>query len=91
MKPPDNDCADGPSGYLRCTAKRYGKHPELCLSPRSQRVSAARNPSRFHVTNDTKVIINTVVTIEAQVAHGANTGTAIHDLASAESFAHISA
>jgi hypothetical protein len=27
----------------------------------------------FHVTNDTNVTINTVVTIETQVAHGANT------------------
>jgi hypothetical protein len=36
-------------------------------------VSAARDASRFHVTNDTNVTSNTVVTIEAQVAHGANT------------------
>ena len=42
--------------------------------------SAQPEMPAFHVTNDTNVTINTVVTIETQVAHGANTRVKSRDV-----------
>jgi hypothetical protein len=75
---PDEGWLEGCIDYTRF-AKRQGEHPEyrwsheLCLNLRSPACSVQPETPPFHVTNDTNMTIDAVVTIEIQVAHGANT------------------